>query len=116
MVRNDIGAAGTAPEGVILYDSPSGGVQLEYDDNGGQYIDAVTPPNGTINATLPIYLKLVRNGDTYTGSYSTDGTTWQPVGTATIPDQAATQDAGMFEVSQAAGMPGVATFQGFGVS
>jgi hypothetical protein len=116
MVRNDIAGAGTAPEGVILFDSPSGGVQLEYDDNGGQYIDNVTPPNGTIPSTVPVYLKLVRSGDSYTGSYSTDGTTWQPVGSATVPDQATTQDAGMFEVSHAAGVTGIATFDGFSVN
>lgn len=116
MVRNDITGSGTAPEGVILFASPSGGVQLEYDDNGGQYIDAVTPPNGTIPANLPVYLKLVRTGATYTGSYSTDGTTWHAVGTATVPDQAATQDAGMFMDSHATGSPGEATFAGFTVN
>ncbi len=116
MVRNDIAGAGTAPEGVILFDSPAGGVQLEYNDNGGQWIDNVTPPNGTIPSTVPVYLKLVRSGDSYTGSYSTDGTTWQPVGTATVPDQASTQDAGMFEVSHTAGVTGIATFNGFTVN
>ncbi|HTU30576.1 MAG TPA: NEW3 domain-containing protein [Solirubrobacteraceae bacterium] len=116
MVRNDIAGAGTAPEGVILFDSPSGGIQLEYDDNGGQYIDNVTPPNGTIPSTVPVYLKLVRSGDTYTGSYSTDGTTWEPVGSATVPDQASTQDAGMFEVSHDPGVTGIATFDRFTIS
>jgi alpha-galactosidase len=115
IVRNDIAGSGTAPEGVILYDSPSGGVQLEYDDNGGQYIDAVTPPNGTILQGTPVYLRLTRSGDTYTGSYSTDADTWTPVGSATVPDQAATQDAGMFVVSHIVGQPGIATFRGFSV-
>jgi hypothetical protein len=115
MVRNDISAAGTAPEGVVLYDSPSGGVQLEYDDNGGQYIDAVTPPNGTILQNPPVYLRLTRDGDTYAGAYSTDGSTWMPVGTATVPGQASTQDAGVFVVSHATGQPGIATFKGFSV-
>jgi alpha-galactosidase len=117
MVRNDIAGAGTAPEGVILFDSPSGGIQLEYDDNGGQYIDNVTPPNGTIPSSVPVYLKLVKTtADTYTGYWSTDGTSWQTVGTATVPDQATTQDAGMFEVSHDSGVTGIATFEGFSVS
>lgn len=116
MVRNDIAGAGTAPEGVILFDSPAGGIQLEWDDNGGQWIDNVTPPNGTIGSTAPVYLKLVRAGDVYTGSYSTDGTTWQTVGSATVPAQASTQDAGMFEVSHTTGVTGIATFSGFTVS
>jgi Alpha galactosidase A/Alpha galactosidase C-terminal beta sandwich domain/NPCBM-associated, NEW3 domain of alpha-galactosidase len=116
MVRNDIAGAGSTPEGVLLFDSPSGGVQLEWDDNGGLYIDSVTPPNGTITATAPLYLRLARSGDTYTGSWSTDGTTWQSVGSAAVPDQAATQDAGVFVVSHTSGVPGVATFSGFNVS
>jgi hypothetical protein len=115
MIRNDIAGAETTPEGVILYDSPSAGVQLEYDDDGAAHIDAATPANGTIRSSVPIYLKLIRDGDAYTGFYSTDGTTWQPVGSATVPGQAATQDAGMFEVSHNPGVPGVARFENFDV-
>ena len=51
LVRNDITASGQAPEGVILFESPSGGIQLEWNDNSGTYIDNVTPANGTIPAS-----------------------------------------------------------------
>ncbi|MGI8589685.1 MAG: NEW3 domain-containing protein [Nakamurella sp.] len=116
LVGNDITASGSAPEGVILYESPGGGIQMEWDNNSGNGINAVTPGNGTIPATLPVWLKLVRTGSTYTGSYSTDGSTWTQVGTVTVPGQAATQDAGLFVVSHTAGVPGLASFQGFSVS
>jgi hypothetical protein len=116
LVRNDITASGQAPEGVILFESPSGGIQLEWNDNGGTYIDTVTPANGTIPASLPVWLQLVRNGSSYTGYYSLDGSDWLPVGTATVPDQAATQDAGLFVTSAAAGDPGQVTFDGLGVT
>ena len=76
MVRNDITGSGTSPEGVILFESPSGGIQLEWDNNGGDFIDSVTPANGTIPESLPVYLELVRNGSTYTGYYSYDGASW----------------------------------------
>ena len=33
MVRDNIDAAYTAPEGVLLFVSPEGGIQLEYDSN-----------------------------------------------------------------------------------
>jgi hypothetical protein len=102
LVRNDITASGQAPEGVILFESPSGGIQLEWNDNGGTYIDNVTPANGTIPESLPVWLQLVRNGSSYTGYYSLDGSDWLSVGTATVPDQAATQDAGLFVTSAAA--------------
>jgi Alpha galactosidase A/Alpha galactosidase C-terminal beta sandwich domain/NPCBM-associated, NEW3 domain of alpha-galactosidase/Carbohydrate binding module (family 35) len=116
MVRNDIAGSGTTPEGVLLFESPSGGIQLEWDDNGGTYIDSVTPANGTIPESLPVYLELIRNGSTYTGYYSFDGSDWLAVGSATVPDQAATQDAGMFMTSHAAGQPGQVTFDGFSAS
>jgi hypothetical protein len=116
IVRNDMTGSGTTPEGVILFESPSGGIQLEWDSNGGNFIDSVAPPNGTNPELLPVWLELVRNGDSYTGYYSFDGTGWQTVGTATVTGQAATQDAGMFLTSHAAGSPGQATFDGFGVT
>jgi hypothetical protein len=116
LVRNDMAGSGTSPEGVILFESPSGGIQLEWDSNGGDYIDSVTPPNGTIPESLPVWLELVRDGASYTGYYSYDGSDWLTVGTATVPDQDATQDAGMFLTSHAAGSPGQAVFSGFSVS
>ena len=116
LVRNDITASGQAPEGVILFESPSGGIQLEWNDNSGTYIDNVTPANGTIPASLPVWLRLVRSGSSYTGYYSLDGSDWLSVGTASVPGQAATQDAGMFVTSSSAGNPAQTTFDNFGVT
>jgi Alpha galactosidase A/Alpha galactosidase C-terminal beta sandwich domain/NPCBM-associated, NEW3 domain of alpha-galactosidase/Carbohydrate binding module (family 35) len=113
LVRNDMTASGTGPEGVVLFESPGGGIQLEWDDNGGTYIDQVTPANGTIPESLPVWLELVRNGSSYTGYYSFDGSDWLTVGSATVPGQAATQDGGMFVTSHAAGSPGQVVFDGF---
>lgn len=116
IVRNDMTGSGTTPEGVVLFESPGGGIQLEWNDNGGEYIDNVTPSNGTNPELTPVWLELVRDGSTYTGYYSFDGTGWLEVGTATVPDQAATQDAGMFVTSHDAGVPAQATFNGFTVT
>jgi hypothetical protein len=115
LVRNDITASGTGPEGVILFASPSGGIQLEWNDNGGTHINAVTPANGTIADRTPVRLRLVRDGSLYTGYYSTDGTNWTLVGQADVPGQAATQDAGVFITSHTAGTPAQAVFEGFTV-
>jgi alpha-galactosidase len=65
---------------------------------------------------VPVYLKLVRSGSTYTGYYSTDGTTWTTVGSATVGGQAATQDAGLFVLSHTTGSAGTAWFDGFSTS
>jgi len=116
MVRNGMTTAGSGPEGVILYVSPSGGIQMEWNSDGNPYIDSVTPGNGTIPATVPVHLRLVRAGATYTGYYSTDGQTWTTVGTATVPGQAATQDAGLFVVSASAGSPALIGYHGFTIS
>lgn len=114
IVRNGMTGSGTTPEGVILLESPSGGIQLEWDNNGGTHINSVTPANGTIPESLPIYLMLQRtDSSTYTGYYSYDGNDWLTVGSATVPAQADTQDAGMFVTSHASGSPGTATFNGF---
>jgi alpha-galactosidase len=116
MVRNSMTAAGSGPEGVILYVSPSGGIQMEWNSDGNPFIDSVTPGNGTIPATVPVHLRLVRSGASYTGYYSTDGQQWNIVGTATVPAQAATQDAGLFVVSASSGSPALIGFHGFTVS
>jgi hypothetical protein len=114
IVRNDMTGSGTTPEGVILLESPSGGIQLQWDNNGGTHVNSVTPANGTVPESLPVYLMLQRTGSsTYTGYYSYDGDDWLTVGSATVPVQAGTQDAGMFVTSHAAGSPGTVTFNGF---
>jgi Alpha galactosidase A/NPCBM-associated, NEW3 domain of alpha-galactosidase/Alpha galactosidase C-terminal beta sandwich domain/Carbohydrate binding module (family 35) len=116
IVRNSMTGSGTSPEGVILFESPEGGIQLEWDNNGGDYIDTVTPSNGTNPELTPVWLELVRDGDSYTGYYSFDGTGWLPVGTATVSGQNVTQDGGMFVTSHDAGVPAQATFDGFTVT
>jgi hypothetical protein len=116
LVRNDMTASGTGPEGVILFASPSGGVQLEWDNNAGTHINAVTPPNGAIADRTPVRLRLVRDGSFYTGYYSTDGSTWSLVGQADVPGQAATQDAGVFITSHTTGTPAQAVFTDFTVT
>jgi Alpha galactosidase A/Alpha galactosidase C-terminal beta sandwich domain/NPCBM-associated, NEW3 domain of alpha-galactosidase len=113
IVRNSMTGSGTTPEGVILFESPSGGVQLEWTNDGGTFINSVTPANGTIPKTLPIWLRLVRDGSTYTGYFSPDGRNWLQVGTATVPGQADTQDAGIFVTSHASGSPAQVVFNGF---
>jgi hypothetical protein len=114
IVRNDITGSGTSPEGVTLLASPSSGIQLQWNSDGDNFIDSVTPANGAIPFSLPIQLKLERtSADSYTGYYSYDGSGWYTVGTATVPGQANTQDAGMFVTSHATGSTAQVTFNGF---
>jgi alpha-galactosidase len=117
LVRDDMTASGTGPEGVALYESPTGGIQLQWTSGGGTHVDSVTPANGTDPMTLPVHLKLERtSGTTYTGYYSFDDVAWITVGTATVAGQADRQDAGMFVTSHASGSPATVTFDGLTVT
>jgi len=117
VVRNDMSGSGTSPEGVTLLASPSSGIQLQWNSDGDNYFDSVTPANGAIPFSLPIHLKLERTGaNSYAGYYSYDGSGWYAVGTATVPGQADTQDAGMFVTSHASGSTAQVTFDGFRVA
>ena len=116
IVRDHLTAAGTGIEGAALLVSPSGGIQLEWDDNGGTTMDQATPANGTIADTGPVYLKLVvASPGSYIGYYSTDGKTWTEVGSASAIRQDAIQDAGLFVVSHDAGHDDTVDFSGFTV-
>jgi Alpha galactosidase A/Alpha galactosidase C-terminal beta sandwich domain/NPCBM-associated, NEW3 domain of alpha-galactosidase len=115
IVRNSITGSGSTPEGVILYESPADGFQIGWDDNGGTVIDNQAPGINALPISLPAWLKLVRSGSTYTGYYSTDGSTWTLVGSVTAPAQNTTQDAGMFVTSHATGQLGTVDFDGFSV-
>ncbi len=110
MVRNDITKAGASPGYVALVVTPGNGYLLDWDANGDGQLDSQSSA-GT--ATYPSWLKLVRDGDTYTGYYSTDDTTWNLVGTATLPTAAATQDVGLTNTSHASGTTGEADFEDF---
>jgi alpha-galactosidase len=52
IVRNTMTGSGTTAEGVILFESPSGGLQMEWDNNAGTHINAVTPANGRLRTRL----------------------------------------------------------------
>jgi hypothetical protein len=94
----------------------AGGQRAEFACWGGKFINAVTPPKGTVPETLPVWLRLVRNGSTYTGYYSLDNQNWKLVGSATLSAQADTQDAGIFVTSHTSGSPRQVTFNGFNVA
>jgi alpha-galactosidase len=112
MFRNVLTKAGSSTGYVILAATPGNGYALQWDADESGFLESNI---NTGTTTYPSWLKLVRNGTTFTGYYSTDGRTWQLVGTATLASAAATQDVGVFSTSHAAGAEGEADFAGFGV-
>jgi hypothetical protein len=113
MVRNDITGADTSPGYLALVETPSNGYLLDWDSNGDGRLDS---QDSIGTATYPSWLKLVRNGTTYSGYYSTDDTTWNLVGTVTVPTAAATQDVGLAVTSHAPETTGEVDFDGFTTS
>jgi regulation of enolase protein 1 (concanavalin A-like superfamily) len=59
--------------------------------------------------TAPIWFRLVRSGNTFTGSHSSNGTTWTQVGTSTIA-MASTIQVGMVVTSHLDGSLASAVF------
>ena len=111
IVRNSMTGSGTSPEGVVLFESPSGGIRLDWNGNGGNSIDEVSP---AADESVPVFLKLVVvSRGSYIGYYSTDGKKWIKVGSAKVPGQDTTQDAGMFVTSHVKGQDGTVAFSGF---
>ena len=77
MFRNDstvgsvnVSVVATAGQGVSFQWRSTAGGSSSFTPNGG--------------FTAPIWLKLIRSGSTFTGSYSSDGATWIQVGNQTV--------------------------------
>ncbi|GAB2714486.1 NEW3 domain-containing protein [Kitasatospora kifunensis] len=118
MVRDDLTQPGASAGYVILAEAPGKGYVLQWDSTGTGQLDSNSAPanQGTGTAAYPSWLKLVRSGSVFTGYYSTDGSTWTQVGSATVPGVHPTQDVGVFTSSHSEGTSGEADFSGFSQS
>lgn len=116
VVRNDLTRPRSSPGYLILAVTPEHGVVMQWDSNANGYLNIGTPSGGGAPVALPVWLKLARDGSSYTGYYSTDGVSWTSVGTASVPAATPTQDVGMFATSHSPGNPGRTDFTDFAVS
>jgi ABC-type transport system involved in multi-copper enzyme maturation permease subunit len=69
----------------------SNGVRMQWD-----YVNDTPGLAGSVSASSPRWLRLVRDGGTITGYDSADGTHWTLVGTAILPGLTSTVQAGLF--------------------
>jgi len=69
----------------------SHGVRMQWD-----YVNDTPGLAGTVSASAPRWLRLVRDGGTITGYDSADGAYWTLVGTAALPGLTGTVQAGLF--------------------
>jgi ABC-type transport system involved in multi-copper enzyme maturation permease subunit len=72
----------------------SHGVRMQWD-----YVNDTPGLTGSVSASSPRWLRLVRTGDTIAGYDSADGTHWTLAGTATLPGLPATVQGGLFAAS-----------------
>lgn len=109
VMRNDLTKDHQSQGYVALVATPGNGVSLQWDGDGDGILESyVTAGAGSVRA--PVWLRLSRSGTTYTGSYSTDGSSWSPAGSATVATAAATQDVGMIATAHSTGQLGLDTF------
>ena len=112
-MRNDLTGAGRAGGYVLLVAKPQNGFLLLWDADGSGTVESVAR-SGPAATPSPAWLRLARNGTTFTGAWSLDGVAWTTVGTATVPSAAAVQDVGLVVCSHAAAL-GRAVFDGLEV-
>jgi hypothetical protein len=114
MLRNSIAGAGSSHGYCALGFIPNHGVALMSDTNSDGGLDTTVGPSGP---SAPIWLRIVRTGgSSIHGYYSTNGTTWTSVGTATCSGANSTEDVGLFATSYATNVTGQATFSNFSIS
>jgi hypothetical protein len=87
---------------------------MSWNAQGGRYVDSRYSLQSVI-VHVPVTLRLVRDGSTYTGYYSTNlGLTWSLVDTVTVASvaSAGNQDVGVFHASGLSTWTTTATFTG----
>jgi len=102
-----VGLAGWAKAGVIVTSSTSSGapyaavmatgdhgVRFQYD-----YSHDIAGTPGTLSASDPRWLRLARHGDALTAYDSTNGSSWNEIGSTTIAGLPNTVDIGLFATS-----------------
>lgn len=115
MVRDDVTGAGASPGYIIVAVKPQDGFLLLWDGDGDGLVESAARAGASVTP-YPCWLRLERAGTSATGLYSTDGTTWNVIGQASVPEAAANQDAAVFVCSHDPGVLGLAVFDGFTIT
>ena len=108
VIRNNLAAPGSSTGYAVMVRTPGNGVSFQWDSDNDGYLDQNTTTAS--GAGLPLWVRLVRSGTQVTGYYSTNGTTFTQVGSATLSTAGTTQDAGVIATSHNASVAGTAVF------
>ncbi|KAA2247290.1 alpha-galactosidase [Solihabitans fulvus] len=115
VVRADLTRPGSSPGYVTLAVTPAKGVQLQWDADGNGQLDSVASATPPWSPSTPIWLRLTRNGTSFTGQYSADGGTWTTVAAITVPAATGSEDVGVFTTSHSKYVNGRSDFDSFTV-
>jgi hypothetical protein len=95
MVANDMTAAGSSAGDILVAVTPGNGFVMQWDSDGDGYMESSVDVRST---TYPCTLKLERSGNTFTGSFSTDGgDTFTEIDSVHIAEANDIQDAGIVD-------------------
>ncbi|WP_084468860.1 ThuA domain-containing protein [Nocardiopsis trehalosi] len=109
VVRDDLTRPGEAA-GYVAMTATGSGAEMLWDADGDGDLES-SEFGGAAEA--PVWLRLERSGDTYTGSYSTDGEEFTPVAEAVLESAADRQDIGMVVTAHSADATSRAAFSAF---
>lgn len=102
MIRESLGA-GSVHAMVVV--TPSNGVAFQWRSTTG-----ANSNNVNVAATGPLFVRLTRQGNTITAAYSSNGTSWTPLGTPQTITLPSTVKAGLAVTSHANGTGNTTTF------
>lgn len=111
--RNSVPGAGSSGGYVVVGVTPGNNIVMNWDNNGNGLLENAVSVGAT---SYPVTLRLARDGQTYTGSYSTDsGATWQTIRSVTLASAASIQDVGLVATAHHPTDAARADFDEFGV-
>jgi alpha-N-acetylglucosaminidase len=111
--RNQMTAPAGSGPAVVLYVASNATIEMAWNAAGGPFTDTwIQVPK--VYVGYPVTLRLVRNGSSYTGYYSTNrGASWAAVATVTVAPSVSSgaQDVGAFHASGIQAWETTATFE-----
>ncbi len=103
MIKNTLSRTTKDDRYCIIAVTPGAGVKFEWDSDNDDNGMLDSSSSIATAGTAPIWLKLKKQYGTYTGYYSTDGETWNVVGSVYFNDADNIQDLGLFVTSHSSG-------------
>jgi glucose/arabinose dehydrogenase/PKD repeat protein/regulation of enolase protein 1 (concanavalin A-like superfamily) len=111
IVRNDVTQPGTSPGYAMLAMRPSGGFEWLRDSDGNGQLDAST---GASTTSYPAWVRLVRDGNSYTAYWSKDGENFTAIGDPlALPGAGSAQDVGLAVTAHNAAATSEVEFSGW---